>query len=116
MQYANSHLPDSAKILCVFLGWRGYYLEREHIFDHQNNSEWLISWLKEPDVTANMILQRLKENGISHVLIRKDLFNRWIQSAYLSKQTIEDILAQNYLTSIAEHQNYTLFRVNVNKY
>lgn len=112
MQYANTHLPESAKILCVFMGWRGYYLDRAHVFDHQNNSKLFISWLKQSDITANTIMQRLLKHDISHLMIRKDLFYQWVQHANLSKQTIDTILVQNYFSPIFEHQGYILYQVN----
>jgi hypothetical protein len=112
MQYVNKGLPKSSKILCLFMGWRGYYLEREHIFDSPDNSKWLIGWLNEIDVNANIILQRLNKNGISHLLIRRDLFNEWAQKANTTQPNIGKILAQNLFSPIAEYQNYTLYKVN----
>lgn len=111
MQYANTHLPASAKILCIFMGWRGYYLNNEHSFDHHSNSEWLLAWLKESDITTNQILQRLKQRRISHLLIREDLFNQWWQQASPRQQSLWAILMTNHLITLHSHLSYTLYQV-----
>ena len=72
MQYANQYLPDSAKILGVFIGNRRYYCDRELTVDMR----LLKRIIKESDVADN-ILTELQRKKITHLLIRYDLFNQW---------------------------------------
>jgi hypothetical protein len=70
IQYANRNLPDEAKILAIFLGNRGYYFDRNVLFD-----------LKLPipaDHSDHSVAALLQEKGITHLLIRYDLFERWL--------------------------------------
>ncbi len=43
MKYANNHLSGSSKILCVFMGKRGYYLDYPLLFDNNKTTGRLIS-------------------------------------------------------------------------
>lgn len=111
MQYANTHLPDSAKILCVFMGWRGYYLNKKHVFDYHTNPNLLLSWVGEPDISANSILKRLRNKGLSHILLRDDLTLQWVQRLSPSQQHVWVILAKNNLSRLVSYSGYTLYQI-----
>ncbi len=112
IQYANTHLPDSAKILCVFMGWRGYYINNKHFFDHHSSSQWLLAWLKNPNITTNQIRERLLKRKISHLLIRNDLLEQWLRHAPLPQQSRWNSLKKKDLTLITFRHNYTLFQIS----
>lgn len=78
IQYANKHLPYNAKILCVFLGNRLYYSDREMRFDY--NAIFKNSF--KQDSSDEAILARIKKNGITHLLIRFNAFNNWVRNNF----------------------------------
>jgi hypothetical protein len=112
MQYANKNLPDSAKIICLFLGWRGYYLDRAHLFDHQGNRKFLLSWLRKPESNVETILQNLQEQQISHLLVRSDLTEQWLYNAENHQQNLWNQLSRNHLIAVQTHLNYILYQIN----
>jgi 4-amino-4-deoxy-L-arabinose transferase-like glycosyltransferase len=69
VKFANSNLPKDAKILCLFLGNRSYYSDREMLFDY--------SIIMRSIKNGNMISSDLKKKGITHILIWYDMFNSW---------------------------------------
>jgi len=69
VKFANSNLPKDAKILCLFLGNRSYYSDREMLFDY--------SIIMRSIKNGNMIGSDLKKKGITHILIWYDMFNSW---------------------------------------
>jgi hypothetical protein len=69
VKFANSNLPMDAKILCLFLGNRSYYSDREMLFDY--------SILMRSIKSGNMISSDLRNKGITHILIWYDMFNNW---------------------------------------
>jgi hypothetical protein len=75
IKYANNHLPEGVKILAVFLGRRGYYSEHDMIFDFSFAS-------KSVKVTSdpNQLYRQFDQRGITHLMIRTDLFNQWLDS------------------------------------
>ncbi|MDU9048178.1 MAG: phospholipid carrier-dependent glycosyltransferase [Candidatus Electrothrix sp. Rat3] len=112
MQYANSNLPDSSKILCLFLGWRGYYLNRPHLFDSHGNPDLLLSWLRQPENNVGTVLQNLQQQQISHLLIRADLMAQWLQDAKSHQQELWNQLSKNHLIAVHTHLNYILYQIN----
>jgi hypothetical protein len=111
MQYANKNLPVSAKILCVFAGWRGYYLDRPHSFDYHGNQNGLLAWLQRSEMTSEEIKQLLAKNGTSYLLIRQDLLYQWLQQAKISTQQLWLEFEQRYMLPLASHSQYILYQI-----
>jgi hypothetical protein len=72
VKYANKNLSKRTKILCVFLGNRRYYSDREMIF----GDGFFRTAVMRAETPQN-ILADLKERKITHMLIRYDMFNHW---------------------------------------
>ena len=72
VKYANKNLSNRTKILCVFLGNRRYYSDREMIF----GDGFFRTTVMRAETPQN-ILADLKERKITHMLIRYDMFNHW---------------------------------------
>jgi 4-amino-4-deoxy-L-arabinose transferase-like glycosyltransferase len=75
IRFANQNLPDTARILAIFLGNRGYYFDRNVLFDMKlpipaNGSA-------SSGKTVEVLLHR---QGITHLLIRYDQFDRWLST------------------------------------
>jgi len=83
IQYANQNLPNSSKILALFLGNRGYYSNREIIFGNE-----IFKKVVKTSQSPGNIKDELLKMGVSHLFIRYDLFNFWAEkqfSAYEKK-------------------------------
>ena len=104
MQYANKNLPTSAKILCLFIGKRGYYLNRLHTFDD-------LSWLQQPESSVETVLGNLQEQQISHLLIRTDLMMQWLYNAENHQQELWNQLRRKHLIAVNTHLNYILYHI-----
>ena len=85
LRYINKNLPEDTRILFIFLGNRGYYCNREYIFDMNNNRSILRQFLKMSDSTEDLLL-RLKRMEITHLLISYDIFNRWKKNSFTIKE------------------------------
>jgi 4-amino-4-deoxy-L-arabinose transferase-like glycosyltransferase len=73
IQFANNNLSEDAKILCFFLGNRLYYSDRNMVF----NEELFRKTVKQARLAKTVFLG-LEREGITHLLIRHDLFNSWL--------------------------------------
>ena len=78
IQYANSVLPTDAKVLCIFLGNRGYYMDFQPIFE-QPYSGGVFSRFLASEQPQHTILDEMRNRGISHILFRTDLTSEWLQ-------------------------------------
>jgi hypothetical protein len=74
MRYINSHLPPDARVLGVFLGNRRYYCDRDLIFDGS-----LEAGIRSA-ATAEALGRMLCDKGFTHVVMRYDLFDKFILS------------------------------------
>ncbi len=73
IQSANATVDADARILALFLGQRRYYFDREVVF----NEGWLVKAVK--DATSHeAIKHRLVAQGITHIMVRGDLFQQWL--------------------------------------
>lgn len=72
IRYINEKLPQNAKILFMFLGKRGYYCDKKYRLD----SGLFFEIMKRSD-SPEQVLAEIKNKGITHFLIRYDLFDKW---------------------------------------
>lgn len=81
IRYINENLPLNAKILFIYIGNRGYYCDRSYLLDIIGNRGMLHQILKRSN-RSEEILKGLKSKGITHLLIRYDLFEPWVKSDF----------------------------------
>lgn len=79
--HANRTLPEDARILGVFLSHRGYYSDRETIFD-DNLFPGIFKRVKSPEA----VRAALKKRSFSHLLIRFDQFGNWANRSNLDEK------------------------------
>jgi hypothetical protein len=106
IQYVNQQLPQSAKILALFLGNRGYYSDRELNFG-DNVFKDIVKTAESSDVIAS----KIQEMGFTHLLIRYDLFNRWSNVQFSDKE--KEIMIKFFdtnLTLLFSKSGYGLFQ------
>lgn len=74
IQYANQYLPDNARVLCLLIGNRTYYLDRDFClapdFFHRNS-------LGTYD--EKMLSERLHATGATHIIFGLPTYYDWIQ-------------------------------------
>lgn len=98
MRYINKniHHPNT-KILFIHMGNRGYYCDREYIFDMNHNTSTLRQLVKRSCEPKNVLLG-LKEMGITHLLINYDIFDRWVKTNFTYKdQEVFKIFFKRYV-------------------
>ncbi len=97
MRYINENLPADVRILFIFLGNRGYYCDREYVFDMNRNRSTLHQLVKTSD-KPEKILAGLEETGVTHLLINYDIFNRWVKTNFTNKdQKLLDEFLEKYV-------------------
>ncbi|MCK4787177.1 MAG: glycosyltransferase family 39 protein, partial [Desulfobacteraceae bacterium] len=78
IRYINENVNPHDRILFLFMGKRGYYCDKEYILDMVSNRS-LLRQLVKKSRKPEEILQGLRGNGITHMLIRYDIFDRWVK-------------------------------------
>ena len=110
LKYANRNLSNQSKILCIFIGNRRYYSDREMIF----GDAYFRKLIGNVRVGEN-ILTDLNEFGVTHMLIRYDMFNQWANQQLTdgAKKIVAEFFA-NHTRQIFNQAGYGLYQLDEN--
>jgi len=111
MEFINNNLPSDAKILFIFMGNRGYYCDRSYLFDmvyHKSRFENIVKGARD----FHEILQGLKTEGITHLLINVKVFNKWAYQSFKGpeREKVKKFFAKC-LRHIYSKNGYSVFEV-----
>ena len=82
IQFANKEVPDNGIILGIFLGGRSYYSNRPMVF---NFKKFLLNTFQQ-NFSAEEVTANLSDAGITHLIVRYDLFNQWADNNFDENQ------------------------------
>ena len=104
-QYANRNLLGDVKVLAIFLGNRSYYSDRELVFGDN-----LFKKIVKKSDSSDMIRSEIQRLGITHLLIRYDIFNRWsgVQFNEKEKERLSSFLDRN-MSQLFSQSGYGLY-------
>jgi len=107
INYANLNLPVNAKILCLFLGHRGYYFDRKKTFSLDLVSKTILR-----ENSSEKILVELEGKSITHILARYDLFNKWLQDNYSDREKeVVNIFFRTHTSLIFSKNGHGLYQL-----
>jgi hypothetical protein len=109
VQYANSNLDRKDKILGLFIGKRRYYSDREIIFDMD-----LFRQVLRAAPSAETAALDFHRTGISHLLVRYDIFNNWSRAVFTvpEREKIRDFFEAN-LNLLFSKGGYGLYELKI---
>ena len=99
-RFVNGNLSSRAVILRFFLGNRIYYCNRKTI----PGPALFLQTVKHTDAPER-VLDGLIDRGITHLIIRHDLFNEWLNNNFDEKQHHRVILFFQNHTRLLYHKN-----------
>ncbi|MBW2662364.1 MAG: hypothetical protein JRD93_10340, partial [Deltaproteobacteria bacterium] len=111
VEYINHNLPDDARIFTMFLGRRGYYLDRTY----KNEPSFGMSTISHM-VTISAKEEKFKEYiqsmDVTHILMRTDLVDNYLKNNF-SQEEIKRFmnLFKKYWKMIYEHHNYAIWEI-----
>lgn len=107
IQFANKNLSENVRILCLFLGKRQYYSDRNMLFD-----EGFLLYVLKRSKSPEEVQTRLIKRGVTHFLIRYDLFNKWQFDNFdeREKELFAEFFAAH-INPLFSKNNYGLFEL-----
>lgn len=108
MRYANEHLPKDAKIMGVYMGNRGYYLDVPIIFGLN-----MLQRLSAKAASPEEVVQMLREKKISHLLVNYELFNFWVKNYSRHEKRVLKDFFENYTATMFSKDGYGLLQVTL---
>jgi len=111
IEFANSTLKPSDKILGVFLGNRGYYFDIPIAFDMGNNTSKLTEIIRSASQSAD-ILKALHKENFSHLLIWHDIWDNWSAKQLTPNQLlIWQQFSARHTSVLTSNARYVLYQI-----
>ena len=115
VKYINNNLPADAKIFTMFLGRRGYYLERIY----KNEASFgmnTINQMINSSVTEDSFKEFIRSMHVTHILMRTDLVDNYLKNNF-SQEEIKRLmnLAKKYWHRVYEDNGYTVWDIQINR-
>ncbi len=85
IQYINQNLPSNAKIYFLFMGRRVYYCQRDYFHDNGEYPSFFLRIMRESRDEGEVTV-RVHQKGITHLLVRLDLFLRFLNDNLTTPQ------------------------------
>ena len=85
VEYINNNLPSDARIFTMFLGRRGYYLDRAY----ENESSFGMSTLRHmvnSSADVDKFIRYIRSMNVSHILMRTDLVDNYLKDNFSLKE------------------------------
>jgi hypothetical protein len=113
VEYINNNLPMDARIFTMFLGRRGYYLERAY----KNESSFGMSTIRaivSSSIDEEKFKEYIRSMNVTHILMRTDLVNNFLKDNF----SIPEIkrftnLLTKYCKLIYESNGYSIWDVEL---
>ena len=110
VRYANQHLMEGDRILCVFLGNRRYYFEIDTLFYEWSQFKNLVVRVSDAQALTNAMTQK----GLTHVMVGMEGLRYWAHQNLTTKDQIKvRRWLQRDLETIAEKNGYALFKLRL---
>jgi hypothetical protein len=111
VEYINHFLPDDAVVFTMFLGRRGYYLDRAY----KNEPSFGMATLKHMINTSDdekKFTEYIRSMGITHILMRIDLVNNYLKDNF-PKDAIRRLTALEikYWKKVYENNGYAVWDI-----
>lgn len=110
IQHANTTLPSLTKVLCIFLGNRGYYMDFHPVFEQPYRPGLLSTLLTNKNYEIN-IVEEMKKRNITHVLMRDDLTATWFHQLPIEDKKIIAPLMKNVSKPLFNANGYIFFSI-----
>ena len=109
IQFANNVVRPDEKVLCIFLGNRGYYLNFHPIFERPPQKGILKDIINVPE--ADIKTELLKQN-IHYILLRDDLTQYWLTRINNAEREKILFFFQKDTQRLLGEKGYSLFAIN----
>ena len=111
VKFINENLPENATIFTMFLGRRGYYLNR----DYKNEPSFgmnTIGQMVNNAESEEKFVRYILSMGVTHILMRTNLVNKYLKDNF-SKDNINRFLTleKKYWKKVYENNGYTIWDI-----
>jgi len=113
VEYINDNLPSDAKIFTMFLGRRGYYLDRAY----ENESSFGISTIRHminSSEDEEKFVEYIRSMEVTHILMRTDLVNKYLKDNFSKNNIIRFLTLEKKLwKKTYQDDGYTIWNIQI---
>jgi len=113
VEYINTNLSDNAKVFTMFLGRRGYYLDKAY----KNESSFGMSTIRHmvnSSTSEEKFVEYVRSMNVTHILMRTDLVHRYLQDNFSKEEIIRFLnLVSKYWKKVYENSRYAVWNIQV---
>ena len=115
VKYVNSSLPEDAVIFTMFLGRRGYYLNRSYKNEPSFGMN-TINQMVTNSINEEKFVEYIRSMNVTHILMRTDLVDQYLQNNF-SPEKIRGFLKlkNKYWKKIYQDDGYTIWDIRVKR-
>jgi 4-amino-4-deoxy-L-arabinose transferase-like glycosyltransferase len=106
IEMANHVVPDDRKVLGLYLGSRLYYFSVDAVVINQ-----VFTSIAKQAESERAIAERLTELDYSHLVIRRDLFQQWLERIDPDTRARVDRFISNRLEELVIEKGYGLYEI-----
>ena len=111
VQYINHNTPSTVRIYFLFVGRRVYYCERDYFHDDGDNP-WILLRMIQGAREGNDIQVKLRERGLTHLLVREELLGRFLVNNLTPEQwKIWRSFAGDHLMGLFHSKGYSVYQI-----
>jgi len=112
VEYINHNLPIDAKIFTMFLGRRGYYLNRSY----KNEASFGMKTIRQMVVSSadeNTFDNFVQSMNVTHILMRSDLFYKFLHDNFSKAQInrLSELINKRW-TKLYDHNRYAVWDIH----
>jgi len=113
--YINNNLPDDANVFTMFLGRRGYYLNRSYKNEPSFGMN-TINQMVTSSTDEEKFVEYIRSMNVTHILMRTDLVDQYLQDNF-SPEKIKGFLKlkKKYWKKIYQDDGYTIWDIRVKR-
>ncbi len=110
LRYINKRVSPHEKVLCLYLGNRGYYMGFMPVFQDITSNALLFRDVKAP-ITAKAIRNNLHHHGISFIVLRNNLTLRGMTLIPPEKKAALEHFFRKYTKKLHDKNGYSCFYI-----
>ena len=111
VKFINENLPENAIVLTMFLGRRGYYLNR----DYKNEPSFGMSTIRHminSSIDEEKFVDYIRSMNVTHILMRANLVNNFLEDNFSQKEIKRFLkLVKKYWKKVFENNGYIVWDI-----
>jgi hypothetical protein len=112
VEYINENLPDDAGVFTMFLGRRGYYLDRAYKNEPSFGMN-TITQMVNRSTHEEKFIEYVRSMQITHILMRTDLVDRYLKDNFSTEEIKRFLSLENkYWRKVYENNGYVVWDVH----